>query len=115
MALVTHGRYSPGGSIIDGQGRPRINVQWGSAPAPQWVAVEYNNCYLGCIGRDTLPVIIRPPFGILGTVEACAGTNQSFSAKQIPGGSAVACNWELFLTNGLQPTENQLIKNQFFG
>jgi PKD repeat protein len=91
---------SPGGSIIDGQGRPRINVQWGSTAAPQWVAVEYNNCYLGCIGRDTLPVIIRPPFGILGTVEACAGTNQSFSAKQIPGGSAVACNWELFAPNG---------------
>jgi PKD repeat protein len=91
---------SNGGTIIEGQGRPTITVQWSTSTQQQWVAVEYDNCYLGCTGRDTLLVLIRPPFGIDGAIEGCAGAPQSFVANQIPGNNNVASNWQLFGPNG---------------
>ncbi len=91
---------SNGGTIVDGQGRSEITVRWNSSGQQQWVAVEYDNCYLGCIGRDTQLVVIRPPFGIDGAIEGCAGSQQFFSANQIPGNGAVTANWQLFGPTG---------------
>ncbi|HFB99723.1 MAG TPA: PKD domain-containing protein, partial [Phaeodactylibacter sp.] len=47
---------SSGGTILEGQNSSSIKVRWQgsiSPNTPQWVAVDYTNCYLGCGGGDT--------------------------------------------------------------
>ncbi len=99
-------KVSPGGTITDGQGRPKITVKWGTSGAPQWVSVEYENCYLGCTGRDSIQVLIRPPFSIDSEIEGCAGSPQIFIAKQVPGNAPVVSDWYLFTPNGGQIATN---------
>ncbi len=91
------------GTILEGQGRDKITVLFKDAPTVDtWVAVEYDNCYLGCKGRDTILIKIRPPFGISGATEKCDGTSTIYAAKQIPGGLPVSCTWQTVRPNGTQ-------------
>jgi gliding motility-associated-like protein len=94
---------SGGGSIIAGQGTNEIVIEWGSFANPnqaRWVVVEYDNCYLGCGGVDSLDVRVRPFFVVDGPARLCEGAQGSFAARQVPSGGNLACNWRLFSPSG---------------
>ncbi len=90
------------GSILSGQGANEVRVQWGGllSAQPQWVAVQYDNCYLGCGGRDTIWVNIRPEFTASGPVETCLNTAQTYTARRSDTGVNVPCNWEARTSDG---------------
>ncbi len=80
---------SGGGNLETGPDGTSAIVRWSAAPDPNrryWLTVQYNNCWLGCSGRDSLPVQVRTPFGISGPERGCAGTNASFTAALVSGG-----------------------------
>jgi len=96
-------KLSGGGTIQGGQGTSRVSIDWQNAPAPGvtfWLSVEYESCYLGCKGRDSLAVRILSPFVINGAVELCEGTSGSFSARLISNFQNVPSNWTLTAPNG---------------
>jgi PKD repeat protein len=95
-------KTSAGGTILEGQGRNKITVDWKSSNSPnQWVVVTYESCYLGCTGQDTLPVFVVPPMAITGTLQACENGNGTFQAKQAGnGGAAILSNWFLYRPDG---------------
>ncbi|MBX2930143.1 MAG: gliding motility-associated C-terminal domain-containing protein [Saprospiraceae bacterium] len=85
------------GAIESGQGTPEVVVQWAQflSSQPQWVAVEYYNCYLDCGGRDTIWVNILPEFYITGPVEVCLDDPQSYTARlATPGLVPAPSHWE---------------------
>ncbi len=87
------------GIIKSGQGTNEISIQWANAiPATQqWVVVQYENCYLGCGGEDSLFVNILEDFYIEGPIEICNNETINFlSKKPPPSSSAVQCNWTIF-------------------
>lgn len=94
---------SPFGTLLEGQGTEEIVVEWfsGSIPAQaQWVAVAYDNCYLGCGGADTLEVRINPEFYVTGPIEVCSGGATIHQARSTPGNSDVLCNWTATAADG---------------
>ncbi|HNG90647.1 MAG TPA: PKD domain-containing protein, partial [Saprospiraceae bacterium] len=94
------GMASADGSVLEGQGSPKVSVKWGkssTSPRPLWV--EYDNCYLGCKGRDTIWVKISPQFGIVGPVEACDNTVRTFSTKTYDNKN-ITCEWTLYAPDG---------------
>ena len=92
------------GTIIDGQGTEEILVQWFDGGIPgnpmHWVAVEYDNCYLGCGGRDTLEVFINPEFFTTGPLEVCYQDSTQHQASSLPGNNSVLCNWYVVDSSG---------------
>lgn len=91
------------GTILEGQGTEEVVVEWfgGTAPAqPHWVAVSFDNCYLGCGGADTLDVRINPEFYVSGPIEVCEGGTTTHHARSTPGNSDVACNWTAQAADG---------------
>ena len=95
---------SSGGTILDGQNSSSIKVRWQgsvSPNTPQWVAVDYTNCYLGCGGSDSKDVYILPEFYVEGELEVCANEMSTHTAKkQIAGPDAVDCNWTVTAGSG---------------
>lgn len=86
------------GNITGGQGTERITVNWyGSANLgnPQRVIVEFDNCYLGCAGRDTLNVNIVPGFYAKGPIEVCASTSASYQSLNSITDAPMSSNWQL--------------------
>jgi gliding motility-associated-like protein len=94
------------GEILYSQGNV-ISVRWSELFVPNeqlWVAVEFENCYLGCGGRDTLFINMRSEFYLEGPIEACVGEPGPFNAWDVEG-PAAPCNWEVFAPDGsLQTT-----------
>ncbi|MEO1260356.1 MAG: PKD domain-containing protein [Bacteroidota bacterium] len=87
---------SQGGTLKEGQGSNRITVAWEAGfPNPQYVAVFFENCFLGCEGRDTLMVNIRPQFFAGGDIQFCQNETGTFFAKNAESQSPVTCNWQL--------------------
>ena len=88
---------SGGGYIASGQGTNRVSVQWDlfSSNNTYELSVQYDNCYLGCGGADTIEVQIRPPFVINGPVEECENGSGLFTSKLSPGGQNLNANWTL--------------------
>jgi PKD repeat protein len=101
---------SSGGILLEGQGRNEIRVDWGNSPAQQYVIVAYENCYLGCAGRDTLPVLIRPVRYIGGDYEVCEGGTETFTF------GPTVTNWQVFdfQNNTLLNEVNNIALNQNF-
>ncbi|MEM6963920.1 MAG: PKD domain-containing protein [Bacteroidota bacterium] len=95
---------SSGGEILEGQNSSSIKVRWEgsvSPNAPQWVAVDYDNCYLGCGGSDTKDVFILPDFYIEGPIEVCENEMSTHVAKKdIAGLNDVDCDWTVTASNG---------------
>ena len=93
---------SANGALLEGQGTGKVKINWSADANPaSWVAVQYENCYLGCSGSDTIWVNVLPPFGINGPLEVCDGLTGTFKANQvISGGLPVICNWVLFQPDG---------------
>jgi gliding motility-associated-like protein len=86
------------GTIIAGQGTREITVEWfgNSLPSPfQWVRVEYDHCYLGCGGADTLQVRIHPEFYLSGPIEVCTGSSAAYQARRLPGNNLVPSHWRV--------------------
>lgn len=94
---------SGGGTITEGQGTNRVSVKWGDVPntvTTHWLSVQYDNCYLGCGGQDSIGVKILSPFIVNGPVELCEGASGSFTAKLTYNFQNIACNWTLFAPDG---------------
>jgi len=86
---------SNGGMITDGQGTNEITVDWSAAIAGlgQQVIVQYENCFLGCGGSDTLEVQIRPTYRIEGPAEVCTGENISYVSLSNADDMEILANW----------------------
>ncbi|RME94147.1 MAG: PKD domain-containing protein, partial [Bacteroidetes bacterium] len=94
---------SPLGTIIAGQGTPRITVEWFDGPISpqvQSVSVNYSNCYLECGGSDQLDVFIRPEFYAEGPIEVCANTTADYTAFNTQTNLPFAANFRLIASNG---------------
>ncbi len=87
---------SGGGKITDGQGTSQVSVEWAGFPsaANYWLSVVYDNCYLGCGGKDSISVKVLSPFQISGPVEFCADGVADFSAKKTYDNGPVVCKWK---------------------
>ncbi|PHI20979.1 hypothetical protein CEQ90_04645 [Lewinellaceae bacterium SD302] len=95
-ASVAYDWQVSGGDILSGMGTNTIVVQWGAAPGPGTIDLNYFSDFLGglpgqdpenCGGSGTLSVDIRPAFDIGGPTLVCAGTNSSFFATSFPSNS----------------------------
>jgi len=89
---------SGGGSIKGGQGTNSVRIAWGAFPNPStvfWLVVEYDNCYLGCGGRDSIPVRIVSPFIVNGPVERCEGGSGTFTSRLTYNSNNLLCDWTL--------------------
>lgn len=86
---------SAGGAIMEGQGTNEIVVDWSSASVGgvEELIVEYENCFLGCGGRDTLEVQLRPTFRVEGPLEICVGSTSSFTALNDSDNTDLLVNW----------------------
>ncbi|MFN4081927.1 MAG: hypothetical protein ACK4NS_13595, partial [Saprospiraceae bacterium] len=94
---------SGGGEIVSGQGTHQATVAWSEFANPNVVRrlwVRYDNCYLGCGGRDTIEVRIVPPFGLNGPVESCPSDDAALSAFYIGGVGQPVVNWSLESPSG---------------
>lgn len=87
-----------GGSILSGQGANTIVVQWGAAPGPGIINLNYSSSFLGglpghepgdCSGTASLTVAIKPAFDVTGPspAVACANSVSSFFATASPSAS----------------------------
>ena len=91
---------SPAGTLEEGQGTNRITVTWEEGfPNPQYITVFFENCFLGCEGRDTIWVNIRPDFFAGGNIQFCQFETGSFFAQNAQTFASVVCNWELLDEN----------------
>ncbi len=91
------------GNITDGQGTERITLNWfGSANLgnPQRVIVEFDNCYLGCSGRDTLNVNIVPGFYATGPIEVCASASGTYQSRNSITDVLMPSNWQVINSLG---------------
>ncbi|MBI5915091.1 MAG: PKD domain-containing protein [Bacteroidetes bacterium] len=92
------------GTITDGQGTERITVNWfGSANLgnPQRVIVEFDNCYLGCSGKDTLNVNIVPGFYTTGPIEVCASASGTYQSRNTITDALMLSNWQVINSLGV--------------
>ncbi len=86
---------SPFGAIVSGFGSNAIIVKWTDTTLPpdqQWVAVEFENCYLGCGGRDTLFVNMRTEFYVDGFLLGCENGENEFTSQDIDQ-NLMNCDW----------------------
>ena len=91
------------GNIEDGQGTDRVTINWfGNANQgnPQKVIVEFNNCYLGCEGKDTLDVNIVPSFYMRGPIEVCENTKEEYSTFNTITDVLTSSNWQVIDAGG---------------
>lgn len=86
---------SNGGEIIAGQGTNAVVIDWRNAGTnnPQWIAVQYENCFLGCGGADTLEVLIQPTLRIEGPIEVCQNETAAFSAINNRNNVTLPARW----------------------
>lgn len=79
-------QVSGGGFIVSGQGTHSIGVQWFDTSQPQWVSVEYDNCYLNCQGSGYLDVLVRNKFRVQGPARVCPNSSASYLASNLSPG-----------------------------
>ncbi len=103
-------KVSQGGTLEEGQGTNRITVTWDAGlPNPQYVSVFFENCFLGCEGRDTLLVNILPDFFAEGDIQFCQYEDGQFFAKNGQTQAPVICNWKLFDEAGTSVWSNNSV------
>lgn len=94
MSVVYNWQVS-GGTVLSGQGTHTITVQWGGAPGPGVINLNYYSPFLGglpghdagdCGGSANLTVAIKPRFDMVGPAPAvaCVNTSSSFFATASP-------------------------------
>ena len=83
-----------GGTIVSGQGTNTVVVQWGLAPGPGILNVNWNSSFLGglpgenpenCMGSANLIVAIKPSFTVSGPSPGvvCVNSSSGFFASPI--------------------------------
>ncbi len=89
------------GTITEGQGTNEVTIQWADQVTnqQQQVIVEYESCYLGCGGQDTLPVNILNEIFIEGPIEACPDETHTYTCRT-PLGTSVNADWTVLDENG---------------
>lgn len=91
------------GTIVGGQGTSTVTIEWLdnlSNPTPQWVSVDFENCYLGCGGNGFLEVFLIPEFYISGAIEGCENTITHFDAVEGYSSNNALVNWKVRQSNG---------------
>lgn len=90
-------KLSSGGTIASGQGTSSVVVKWADFPQPNahLLSVEYESCYLGCKGSDTIAVRILSPVFISGPVEICEGASGGFNTRLVGTLQSISSNWTL--------------------
>lgn len=94
-------KLSGGGQIKEGQGTNKINIKWNDTPSPDkdmWLVVEYDNCYLGCKGTDSLAIRVVPQFFIEAPIEACESKTGLQASTDV--NTRTFCDWKLTGPNG---------------
>ena len=97
-ASVYYDWQASGGAILSGQGTNTVVVQWGTAPGPGVLNLNYSSSFLGglpghepgdCSGTGSLTVAIKPEFDVTGPspAVACANSVSSFFATAAPSAS----------------------------
>lgn len=83
------------GIILEGQGINEIVVEWVNFlfNQLQWVVVEFDNCYLGCVVVDIFLVCIIFGFLIEVLLEVCVGDIIVIDVLSIFSGSFVFFIW----------------------
>ncbi|MFM9949428.1 MAG: PKD domain-containing protein, partial [Saprospiraceae bacterium] len=93
------------GTIVAGAGTHEITVEWfgGFLPnQPQLVTVEYDNCYLGCGGIDSLVVNFRPEYIASGPIEVCAGETATYTSTDLQTNVPFSANWIARASDGTE-------------
>ena len=93
------------GTIVAGAGTNEITVEWfgGFLPnQPQLVTVEYDNCYLGCGGADSLVVNFRPEYLAIGPIEVCAGETATYTSTDLQTNTPFSANWIARASDGTE-------------
>jgi len=93
------------GTIVAGAGTHEITVAWfgGFLPnQPQLITVEYDNCYLGCGGADTLIVNFRPEFIASGPIEVCSGETATYTSTDLQTNGPFSANWIARASDGTE-------------
>jgi len=93
------------GTIVAGSGTHEITVEWfgGFLPnQPQLVTVEYDNCYLGCGGSDSLIVNFRPEYLASGAIEVCAGETATYTSTDLQTNATFPANWIARASDGTE-------------
>lgn len=94
LSMVYNWQVS-GGTILSGQGTNVIVVQWGTAPGPGIILLNYSSPFLGglpghtpedCAGTANLTVQIKPAFNVVGPVPpvVCVNGTSVFVATPAP-------------------------------
>lgn len=93
-----------GGTLLSGQGTNTITVQWGAAPGPGVINLNYSSPFLGglpghdpetdCKGSANLSVNIKTEFDVTGPVPGivCENSTSVFTATAIP---SAAYTWTI--------------------
>ncbi len=91
------------GTIKSGQNSHEIVVKWDVdfiPPNQQWVAVDYENCYLDCAGSDDQNVDIVPEFYLSGPIEACEGSTSQYQSLNAITNNPIFSNWTATAPDG---------------
>jgi gliding motility-associated-like protein len=91
----------PQGTIVEGQGSPRIRARFSFGPTQRQIVLHYENCHLECSGSDTLVVNLAERFAIEGGNRLCQGESITWTARrtQWPN-STVISQWDVLDTQG---------------
>ena len=86
-----------GGMILSGQGTNVVTIQWGAAPGPGQIQLDYSSSFLeglpgheegDCSGSAILSVGIKPMFAVSGPPPVvCTNTTSTFTATASPSSS----------------------------
>lgn len=71
---------SSGGLVESGQGTSSVSIKFTTRQVPAFVAVAYENCHLGCQGRDTFWLEILENFETSGPAAICDGESAVWNA-----------------------------------
>jgi len=91
------------GLIVGGQNTERVKIRWygyANLSNPQRVIVDFNNCYLGCGGADTLEVDIVPGFYLKGPIEVCEKSTEDYRSLNSITDLPMNSNWQVFNESG---------------
>jgi hypothetical protein len=100
-AIGYHWTVPAGANITSGQGTATITVTFGTASGVVCVAA-YNDCYRSLVSCSTITLTQPLPVGVTiasNVNPVCAGTQVTYSATPINGGSNPAYQWRKNNTN----------------
>lgn len=76
-------QVSTAGTILGGQQTNAVTIRWNDVNVVTngQVSVDYNDCFLGCSGHDTLAIVITPEITLNGDTHVCQGADATIQAQ----------------------------------